>query len=314
MTREECDAMRASKALLVEALVSAGCEIKGLAVKCAFHEDRHASGGLKACEDGVWRYRCFACGIQGDVFDIRARLNSRTPGEELRESSSPVTRQPKPTVTAVTTPVPDRDRLFRFHETAILNALEPDPAAAKYAAARGVDLSYLTGQYCVGFMPRFSFAKWPGWILENAWSFPIPAGPDGPIVAVKLHFESRPRPGMKSMWAPFGTAPAGEPRHGIGTLWPCPEWFSKQDKIYLCPGELKALAIISAGQAAVSVTGGESTKWTPELARRFHGRSVMLVYDDDEAGHRFKDSTVEALKSVVFDLALATFGRKHGEN
>ncbi len=51
--------------------------------------------------------------------------------------------------------------------------------------------------------------------------------------------------------------------------------------IFLCPGELKALAVLSMGYRAIAVTGGES--WMPplELLAYLRGHNVCLFMDDD---------------------------------
>lgn len=51
--------------------------------------------------------------------------------------------------------------------------------------------------------------------------------------------------------------------------------------IFICPGELKALALESCGLMATSPTGGES--WTPSgyWMNRFTGQLVCLMFDDD---------------------------------
>ncbi len=51
--------------------------------------------------------------------------------------------------------------------------------------------------------------------------------------------------------------------------------------IFICPGELKALACESAGLMATSTTGGESWMPGPEILTRFAGQRICLVGDDD---------------------------------
>lgn len=51
--------------------------------------------------------------------------------------------------------------------------------------------------------------------------------------------------------------------------------------IFICPGELKALSLISSGMRATSFTHGEKTIPTVEELRCFRGRRVVLFYDDD---------------------------------
>lgn len=56
------------------------------------------------------------------------------------------------------------------------------------------------------------------------------------------------------------------------------EW---QDYIFLCPGELKAFAVLSAGFRATAVTGGESWIPSPELLESLKGYKIVIFYDDD---------------------------------
>jgi hypothetical protein len=51
--------------------------------------------------------------------------------------------------------------------------------------------------------------------------------------------------------------------------------------IFICPGELKALAIRSEGLQATAITGGEA--WIPSATQlsHFRGKSVVIVRDDD---------------------------------
>ena len=80
----------------------------------------------------------------------------------------------------------------------------------------------------------------------------------------------------------------------------------------MCPGELKALAIISTGRAATSITGGENHRWTPGQVARLRGRNIVVVFDDDAAGHSFRDKTIQALRNVALEIRAITFGVKEG--
>ena len=57
--------------------------------RCPFHEDKHASGSMSQRPDGHWYYHCHTptCGVSGDVFDLRARLNGSTIASELLVAS-----------------------------------------------------------------------------------------------------------------------------------------------------------------------------------------------------------------------------------
>src|SRR5947209_4318789 len=40
---------------------------------CPFHPDEHPSFSIGLRETGYWKFRCFACGIWGDEFDLIKR-------------------------------------------------------------------------------------------------------------------------------------------------------------------------------------------------------------------------------------------------
>jgi len=82
------------------------------------------------------------------------------------------------------------------------------------------------------------------------------------------------------------------------------------DWIFLAPGELKSLALLSAGLPATSVTTGEGMRWTRHMVSRLEGRKVCVVFDDDAAGHEWRDETVAALRTRVPDLRTITYGRR----
>lgn len=80
------DTLRRDRNALVQELERAGAQFRGNACRCPFHEDHKPSGGIFE-RDGVWRYKCLACGVGGDVYDIRAKLSETTPGQAIRETT-----------------------------------------------------------------------------------------------------------------------------------------------------------------------------------------------------------------------------------
>jgi KaiC/GvpD/RAD55 family RecA-like ATPase len=80
------DLLRFDQDALTAELEAAGAQVRGTAVKCPFHEDKNASGGLYQDEAGVWRFKCHAasCGFCGDVYDVRARRTGQTTAEVLK--------------------------------------------------------------------------------------------------------------------------------------------------------------------------------------------------------------------------------------
>lgn len=88
---------RSSRAELESELRLAGAgDIRGKkAFKCPFHDDAHPSAGVYE-KDGIWRFKCQACGAGGDVFDIRARRLGKPVDDVIRNLSPAPTVPDKP--------------------------------------------------------------------------------------------------------------------------------------------------------------------------------------------------------------------------
>lgn len=79
--------IRRDKSAIEAELRSAGAVFKGLACKCPFHDDAHASAGIYLGEDGAWRFKCQSagCGFGGDVFDVRAKRTGKNIDDVLKD-------------------------------------------------------------------------------------------------------------------------------------------------------------------------------------------------------------------------------------
>ena len=82
MTDLEIQTMRCDRALLQRELESAGVQFKGKYCRCPFHDDAHPSADIYE-RDGVWRFHCFPCDKDGDIFDVRSWLNKSTVDNEI---------------------------------------------------------------------------------------------------------------------------------------------------------------------------------------------------------------------------------------
>jgi hypothetical protein len=114
-----------------------------------------------------------------------------------------------------------------------------------------------------------------------------------PIIGVKLHRDP-PRSGLpKGGW------------HTRGGQGLCPLLEAQQLQpgadIVLCEGELKALAYIDAGIPATSWTTGAGVRWTPDMAARFTGLSVVIDPDHEasRAAEGFVKNAARALHRVA---------------
>lgn len=86
--------IRTNRAALVAELEKANSKFRGNLCYCVFHDDRHASGGIYE-KNGIWRFKCQACGVGGDIFDIRAKLNNTTSLDEIKKLSAPKQQEKK---------------------------------------------------------------------------------------------------------------------------------------------------------------------------------------------------------------------------
>jgi len=81
---------------LIDELVKAGAKFHNNSCNCPFHDDRTPSAGIYQDDGGNWRFKCQACGVSGDVWDIQARNEGKEVSELLKAVSSE-TRKPHTT-------------------------------------------------------------------------------------------------------------------------------------------------------------------------------------------------------------------------
>lgn len=83
-----------SRELLEQELVRAGATIRGKAVKCPFHDDKNASGGIFQSREGDWMFKCQACNQVGDWAKVRS-LNTGLPIVEILKQENQFTEKEK---------------------------------------------------------------------------------------------------------------------------------------------------------------------------------------------------------------------------
>jgi hypothetical protein len=288
-------------------------------MKCPFHQDSSPSFSIWR-EQSKWFWKCHkGCG-SGTVIDaVMVRDGLNTPAEAVRaierelgmnvyrdeDYVEPVLDQAKceHLITAAHTTLMDD---FDLQETYMLGK-------------RGIEDLEVMRKYRIGFREKLRFKKWRTWCFD-AWVIPITRA-DGTLFGIKLHIEKR-HSGRhntkipKNLWAPYGTYPKDGPKNGGLTLWPPPESFRHAADLYLCPGELKALAMIGAGCKATSITAGEGGKFPARLARRLAavnpGR-IIVPLDNDETGHRFFNAVKDALQKFHMQVLSIDFSEVEAE-
>lgn len=285
---------------------------------CPFHEDRTGSMMIRE-RDGFWYWACKAgCG-EGtfiDAFMLTHRMNKNEAFAEIeKQLGARFSKDEKKGSQGP--PLIDLERAEKFVAYAHNNLLNDIDIQLKWVhGKRGLDI-FTCERFGLGFVTNFCFERWPQWNLPAAWVLPV-TNAAGELMAVKLHFEERPKlgdgkPGPKCLWCPFGVTK----RSGYATLWPSPpppqELYvagvkQEQQWLYLCPGELKALAHIANDMIATSPTAGESQAIDEESMRRLLGHRIRIEYDNDEAGIKWRDMMAKKCESFAIEIQTLTLG------
>lgn len=305
----DLSALKRDSALLMAVL---GRERPGQHIKCPFHADERGSMSVWQTADGVWFWKCHSgCG-SGTIIDAAMRAyNCSSPAEAVRaierELGVKIGRDEE-----YQEPRIDADRAERLvveaHKFLMGNE---DIQERMLRGKRGISDLGLVERFRLGFGIGMRFRGWQSWKLTG-WVLPITDARDR-LVAVKIHTEmrrdQRTRTIPKCLWAPFGTypPPPSKPKNGTLTLWPPPEVWTKPRRLYVCPGELKAMAMLGAGLAATSPTSGEGGKLPSRLVDRLRAVTpghVFVAYDDDPAGRKWRDALAEQISQA--GLAVAT--------
>ncbi len=90
-------ALRTERGALVRELEQTGAKFTGNKAICPFHQDHRPSAGIFQGQDEAWRFKCQACGVHGDIFDMRSRIGGRPLADVLREVGD---EEPKRTASA----------------------------------------------------------------------------------------------------------------------------------------------------------------------------------------------------------------------
>jgi putative DNA primase/helicase len=118
-------------------------------------------------------------------------------------------------------------------------------------------------------------------------------------------------------WVPPAKRKEGKPKirsHGKGTggAYLFPEDQLAHKELVLCEGELDALALISHGISAITLTSGATTALKPDVVKTLRGKKITLLMDNDDAGKDGAEKRLEALEPVA-DVAVAVWPEDRSE-
>ena len=245
----------------------------------------------------AWAWKCHRCSRGGTIVDALAEVEGISAAEAIKRlcprEESWHTSAPRPSPFPPLTDAQRREMTL-FIERCMVPVLTEQPMVCRYAKKRGLNLTTLCN-YCVGFD-----------VEERRWIFPV-ADVKSRVRGVKFHAEES---DFKSGWVRFAPKPA---KCGWTTFFPLPEAFPEGPPLAIAEGELKALALLSGGLAATAPVTGAGFAWPEHQARRFRGRDIIVVYDDDEPGRAFRDRTAKALHGIARKVSSYSYGGRSGE-
>lgn len=309
---------------------------------CPWHEDDSSNGSLviKQSQDGVWGFHCMqpACVASkfktgyGTVIDAVMMLNKCGFKEALHALGSQTRKPinlpkkihiekeedndyPKPVIGDVS-----REMMRKFAAKRNQELLSSQDCLEFLFETRGITPEVASNpDICLGIQ-QVEYEN--GVISRCAWVLPISDG-FGNLYGIKLH-KVNPKPIQrkgKLIKAPKCTwmrvTPDQQEKKALCayiTVWPAPEIYEESSIIFLCPGELKALALVSLGYCAVGITGGENFQWKKYIVERFRDKIIFIVYDNDKAGLAFLKKTKDALSEVakIREIDLTALRERYG--
>ncbi len=88
---------RYDRAAIRSELIAAGAKFAGggNTCLCPFHDDKSPSGSIYVGMDGAWHYKCHACQVRGDIFDLRAKIKGVPLPQIFRDSDEVQHETPK---------------------------------------------------------------------------------------------------------------------------------------------------------------------------------------------------------------------------
>jgi len=243
-------------------------------VRCRFHNDTNPSLSINV-SNGL--YHCFGCGVKGNIFDFRMRLENlifpqclEVFADELgvnvrREKSVDIESERTPSIAHVTK---WSEGLFMERCGDVRRFLNDQ---------RGLHDTTLR-KFLIGFNPERQSVCIP--ILDTS----------GKTVSAVKYIKYDLLSGEKSLTT-HGKAQL------LGLNWLIKD-YAKHNQVIITEGELDAMVLNQYGFLAVSGTAGAST-WKDEWKKHFEGKNVVVCCDSDEAGRRGAAKVVDAIVGIA---------------
>lgn len=290
------DALKQDRGRLTAELKAAGARIVDGKIGCPFHDDKHPSGGVhQHPESGACLYTCHACKWNdgkstGDIFDVIRRSRDCTFPEALKTLGL-AGDKPGGNGRETLRRQPDGAKEFRqIAADANRRLLADNDALEHLFKTRGIDRTAVE-LFGIGI---------DGIAGKRSWTLPVNNRTGA--VGIKLHRADGQR--GKSRW----NAPKA-----FGRDHCFPIHLEPDGPVWVCPGELKGLAVAAVGRAAIGITSGEGSANGPtnlpaQAIDLLRGRKVAIVPDDDNTGAAWGIHILEQLAEAGVDARIVDLG------
>lgn len=265
--------------------------------KCGSGEGAKGTGmTLNESGEHEGRFKCWACGLQGDGVDLYQAMKGGDESEALREVCHalgiPLDEPPKKKPEEMTEEEKAAE-LARLIQADIKAAklYQNDPAFIEYLTRRRIPLE-IAKSFGLGFLPLWQNPK------ARAEGKRPPASPRLIIPTGKSSYLARDtRAEIPEAEDQYKKAKAGG-----GSLYHA-EALTAKHPVFICEGEIDALSFYAVGAEAIGIGGTSGrAKLIEELQKRGRRRTepLILALDNDEAGQKATDQLAAALDSIGF--------------
>ena len=263
---------------------------------CGSGTGKNGTGAFSVIPENPKRFKCFACGKTGDLFDLISKIDGITDFQDqkqrARELYSPATAYTRKTETkrpepaAAQQPAPEKrpaaDVMKELQERrAYFEKCNNRLNQTQYH--RGISLETLNA-FTVGYEP--------------AWKNPkAPNGPASPRLII---------PTGGGSYIARSTNPAEKEYRvfdvGDKQLFNVEALTTATKPIFIVEGEIDALSIIDAGGEAVGLGGtGGINKLTTRLQSQRPGQPLIIALDNDDAGKKATAELTAELNALKID-------------
>ncbi len=250
---------------------------EGFVANCPAHDDKTPSLSIAKGDDGRTLIKCYA-GCETRAIVTKWGLKMSDLFDEGQESQPRrATRQKKPKLASKRI---DQDKILRLK-----NALTDE------ARIELEDVRKISGEIIEKY--EMGIASFNG---EDRIAIPI-RDDGGQVVDVRRWLPPAQRKDESAKILHWAKG------YGGARLFPIDQL--EYDDILFCEGELDALAGISAGVHAITLTAGAGAAFLKDDARRFAGKNVVILMDNDDGGRQGARKRARALAPYANSVKVA---------